>query len=83
MAEALAAGKLAGAALDTFEYEPLRADNPLLALARAGHNVLLTPHTAAGSEDGHKISEQRQQDYENISNHLAQRPLQYQVVIKV
>lgn len=80
LAEAIATGKLAGAALDTFEYEPIRADNPLLALARAGHNVVLTPHTAAGSEDGHKISELRQQDYENIGNHLVQRPLQYRIV---
>lgn len=80
LAEAVATGKLAGAALDTFEYEPLRADNPLLALARAGHNVLLTPHTAAGSEDGHKISELRQQDYKNIGNDLAGRPLQYRIV---
>lgn len=80
LARALADGKLAGAALDTFEYEPLRENNPLLALARAGHNVLLTPHTAAGTEDGHTISELRKQDYENILNHLTQRPLQYQVV---
>ena len=80
LAEALTSGKLAGAALDTFEFEPLRDDNPLLALARAGHNVLLTPHTAAGTEDGRKIFELRRQEYQNISNHLAQRPLQYQVV---
>ena len=50
LAEALREGRLAGAALDTFEWEPIRPDNPLLPLARdPARNVLLTPHTAAGS----------------------------------
>ena len=49
LAEAINAGKLGGAALDTFEWEPIKADNPLIALAKAGYNVLLTPHTAAGA----------------------------------
>lgn len=80
LANAVQSGKLAGVALDTFEYEPLRDDNPLLALARAGYNVLLTPHTAAGTEDGHTISELRKQDYQNILNLLAGRRLQYRVV---
>lgn len=80
LAAALQAGKLAGAALDTFEWEPLRADNPLLALARAGYNVLLTPHTAAGTADAADAEQSRAQDYTNIVNHLAQRPLLYRVV---
>ncbi|MDX1417073.1 MAG: NAD(P)-dependent oxidoreductase [Candidatus Promineifilaceae bacterium] len=80
LADAIAAGKLAGAALDTYEYEPILEDNPLLALARSDYNVLLTPHTAAGSEVGHKISEMRRQEFQNIVNHLQRRNLQYQLI---
>ena len=39
---ALAAGEIAGAALDVYEIEPLPADHPLWTMP----NVLLTPHTA-------------------------------------
>lgn len=80
LAEAIQSGKIGGAALDTFEWEPIRADNPLLALAKAGANVLLTPHTAAGTEDGRDVKELRGQDYANVMNHLAGRPLLYRVV---
>jgi D-3-phosphoglycerate dehydrogenase len=47
LVEALARGQIAGAAIDVFEEEPLPADHPL----RKMENVVLTPHTAAYSEE--------------------------------
>ena len=44
---ALKEGKVAGAALDVFEEEPLDAGNPLISM----DNVILTPHLAASSEE--------------------------------
>jgi D-3-phosphoglycerate dehydrogenase len=47
LVEALKAGKVAGAALDVFEEEPLDPDSPLASM----DNVILTPHLAASSEE--------------------------------
>jgi len=77
LAEAVKSGKLAGAALDTFEWEPIKTDNPLIALVKAGYNVLLTPHIAAGASAA--AAQERTGDYTNIVNHINNRPLQYRV----
>jgi len=45
--DALKAGKILAAGLDVFEQEPPPADSPLYAM----ENVVLTPHTAAYSDD--------------------------------
>lgn len=50
LAEALAARRIAGAALDVFETEPLPADHPLWTL----DNVLISPHTADHTADSHQ-----------------------------
>ncbi len=45
LVEALRSGRIAAAALDVFEQEPLRPDNSLLAMG----NVVLAPHLGASS----------------------------------
>ena len=78
LAAAVRSGKLGGAALDTFEWEPIKADNPLIAAAQAGHNVLLTPHTAAGASAA--AARERVGDFTNIILHIEGKPLRYRVV---
>ncbi len=83
LAAALQSGQVGGVALDTFEWEPLQPDNPLLQLLHDQQNdqrmnILLTPHTAAGAlpkgQSGSRI-----EDYANIIHFLnGQKPL-YQV----
>jgi phosphoglycerate dehydrogenase-like enzyme len=81
LAKAVRSRKLGGAALDTYEWEPIRPDNPLLPLARDPEsNVLLTPHTAAGSSIQANASSTRQSDYTNILRVLRSQPLLHQVV---
>lgn len=67
LATVLETGKIAGIALDTYEYEPLRADNPLVQLARKGYNILLTPHIAAGTMSN---LDERREHYTNILRHI-------------
>jgi len=76
VAEAVHTGWLAGVAFDTYEYEPLQADHPLVTLARnPENNVILTPHVAAGSGRPN-----RRGDYAEIERFLNGEPLRYQVV---
>lgn len=79
LAEALLSGRLAGAALDTYEWEPIRPDNPLLPLARDPNmNLVLTPHTAAGAVSAGETG--REGDFENIQRVLQGQPLLNRVV---
>ncbi len=67
LAEAVRSGHLAGAAVDTYSWEPIRPDNPLLSLARGSRaNVVLTPHVAAGPGTERAIVEERASDYANL-----------------
>ncbi|HLC40392.1 MAG TPA: phosphoglycerate dehydrogenase [Methylomirabilota bacterium] len=47
LAEAVRQGKVAGAALDVFEKEPVPKDHPLIGLEQ----VVMTPHLAASTEE--------------------------------
>lgn len=78
LAEAIKSGKLGGAALDTFEWEPIKPNNPLIALAEANYNVLLTPHIAAGGTAA--AVKERFGDYTNITRHINGEPLLYRVI---
>jgi phosphoglycerate dehydrogenase-like enzyme len=69
LAQALAAGEIAGAALDVFEEEPLPADHPLWTMP----GVLITPHTAGF---GPHLDERRFEILlDNSRRFLAGRPL--------
>lgn len=69
LANTIRTGHLAGAAMDSYSEEPLKANNPLVALAGEGANILLTPHTAAGS------GWSRVTEYTNILRHLRGEPI--------
>ena len=50
MISALERRAIGGAALDTFDVEPLPADHPFLAL----DNTLITPHVGYVTDDGYR-----------------------------
>ena len=77
--ESLRAGHLGGAALDTYTWEPLRPDDPLLELARdPAKNLILTPHIGSGTIAAHR--NEREDDYNNLIAVLAGKALQYRLV---
>ncbi len=52
LADAVLKGIIAGAAVDVYSTEPPAADNPLVIAAQSGcHNLLLTPHLGASTEE--------------------------------
>ena len=68
--EALQSHRIAGAALDVFEQEPLPPESPLWAL----QDLLITPHTAGLTE---KLWHRHYQLFsENLRRYLAKQPLQ-------
>lgn len=79
---ALRSGQMGGAALDTFNWEPIRPDDPLVLLAREQPqaNLLLTPHTAAGAEAAVGAEFKRNKDYDNLLAALNGQPLEYRVM---
>jgi len=66
--EALAQGKIAGAALDVFHDEPLKPGDPLL----SRDNVVLSPHNAGQTPEVRRDGLLRA--IENVANFLAGRP---------
>ncbi len=73
LADALTSHRIAGAALDVFEKEPLPADSPLWGL----ENLLITPHTAGMTE---KIWPRHYELFsDNLRRYLAHQPLRFVV----
>jgi len=76
---ALRSGHLGGAALDTYTYEPLRPDDPLLPLARDPlQNLILTPHVANFASAAESAG--RVEDYTNVRAVFSGGELQYRLV---
>ena len=72
---ALRSGRLSGAALDTYEWEPLAPEHPLAAYARdPASNLLLTPHVAGAAEPGSYAG-----DFDEVVRFLGGEPLRWEV----
>jgi phosphoglycerate dehydrogenase-like enzyme len=73
LASALRSRRIAGAALDVFEQEPLAPDSPLWDL----DNLLITPHTAGLTQ---KLWERHYDVFsDNLRRYLSNQPLRYVV----
>ncbi|MBF6599548.1 MAG: hypothetical protein IVW36_03440 [Dehalococcoidia bacterium] len=73
LVEALAAGRIAGAALDVFEGHPLPLSSPLL----SAPNVILTPHIAGATTE--TVERQSRMIAGEVERLLAGRPLRFAV----
>jgi phosphoglycerate dehydrogenase-like enzyme len=51
LAKAVSEKWIGGAGVDVFTEEPVPPDNPLVAAAKEGANIILTPHTAGATSD--------------------------------
>ena len=77
LAEAVQKGHFGGVAFDTFEYEPLQANHPLLQLAQNPElNIILTPHVAAGTT---AHIQNRGYEYAEILRFIRGEPLQLRI----
>jgi phosphoglycerate dehydrogenase-like enzyme len=74
LAEAIAGGRLAGAALDVLEREPPEAADPLLACEQ----VIITPHVAFYSEES--LAELNRKAAENIVRALARHDIPHRIL---
>ncbi len=71
--EALRSGRIAGAALDVFDEEPLSAQSPLWGL----ENVIITPHNASASP--RSLQRGARTFIENLRRYAAGEPLEHVV----
>lgn len=78
LADSLNIGHLGGAALDTYEYEPLSPDNPLIPIAKDPvANLILTPHIGGATLPREQTA--RVLVYQEIMRFLRDQPLRYEV----
>jgi phosphoglycerate dehydrogenase-like enzyme len=68
-------GKLAGAALDVFEEEPIPADDTIWDCP----GLVITPHTAGNMTLDYTVEKIVSQFLEDLGNFAAGRPLRYAV----